>query len=235
MHPLYMDNSYLREFSATVTEINGNAITLDKTAFYPAGGGQPNDLGSIIKGENIFDVINVTKDSRQILHHLSSADGLSVGDTVNCIIDWDRRYKLMRMHTAAHIVDAVLYKEANALATGNQLGTDKSRIDFSLETIDRDQINRFINMANDVVKQALDVKIYYLKREDALKIPGVVKLAKVMPPDVEELRIVEIPGIDLQADGGTQVKNTAEIGEIVLLSIENRGKNNRRIYYTLKP
>jgi len=230
-----MDNSYLREFSATVTEINGNAITLDKTAFYPAGGGQPNDLGSIIKGENIFDVINVTKDSRQILHHLSSADGLSVGDTVNCIIDWDRRYKLMRMHTAAHIVDAVLYKEANALATGNQLGTDKSRIDFSLETIDRDQINRFINMANDVVKQALDVKIYYLKREDALKIPGVVKLAKVMPPDVEELRIVEIPGIDLQADGGTQVKNTAEIGEIVLLLIENRGKNNRRIYYTLKP
>src|SRR3989338_4755355 len=108
MHPLYMDNSYLKEFSATVTEINGNVIMLDKTAFYPAGGGQPNDLGKIIKGENIFDVVNVTKDSGKILHHLASANGLSVGDTVNCVIDWDRRHKLMRMHTAAHIVDTIL-------------------------------------------------------------------------------------------------------------------------------
>ena len=139
----------------------------------------------------------------------------------------------MRMHTAAHIIDAVLYKEAGALCTGNQLGVDKSRIDFSLETLDKDKVQQYIGMANEYVKKAIDLKIYFMKREEALKIPGVVKLASVMPPEFEELRIVEIPGIDLQADGGTQVKNTSEIGEIKLLDIENKGKNNRRLYYVL--
>ena len=109
----------------------------------------------------------------------------------------------------------------------------KSRIDFSLETLERQKVQSYIDIANEYAKKAIDVKIYYMKRDEALKIPGVVKLASVMPPNVEELRIVEIPGIDLQADGGTQVKNTSEIGEISLLSIENKGRDNRRLYYTL--
>ena len=139
----------------------------------------------------------------------------------------------MRMHTAAHIIDAVLYNEAGALCTGNQLGLDKSRIDFSLDVLDRDKMQQYIDMANEWVHKSIDVKIYFLPREEALKIPGVVKLAAVMPPEVKELRIVEIPGIDLQADGGTQVNNTSEIGKISLVSVENKGKNNRRMYYTL--
>lgn len=233
MQPLYMTDSYLREFSAIVTDIQGNKVFLDRTAFYPSGGGQPNDLGKLIKDNQEFSVTNATKESGNIAHHMES-NGLIAGDTISGVIDWERRYKLMRMHTAAHIIDAILYKEAGALATGNQLNTDKSRIDFSLDVLDLGQIRKFVDMSNEAVKKDIEVKIYFLKREEALKIPGVVKLANAMPPNVEELRIVEIPGIDLQADGGTQVKRTGEIGNIVLLSVENKGRNNRRIYYTVQ-
>ena len=230
---LYMKDSYLREFEATVIETNGNIIVLDKTAFYPNGGGQPNDLGVMECGGQTFNVVNVTKNSGTIFHHLESADGIKPGDTVKGIIDWIRRYRLMRMHTAAHIIDAVLYKESGALCTGNQLGVDKSRIDFSLDTVDRDMMQQFIDMSNEQIARNIDVKIYSLPRDEALKIPGVVKLAAAMPPSVAELRIVEIPDVDLQADGGTQIANTREIGKVELLSMENKGKNNRRMYFTL--
>lgn len=229
---LYMKDSYLKEFDATVMEIRNGAVILDKTAFYPNGGGQPNDLGIMESNGKTFNVTSVTKDSGAILHHLDSGE-IAVGDLVSCKIDWERRYRLMRMHTAAHIIDAVLYKEAGALCTGNQLGVDKSRIDFSLDVLDREKLQSYIDVANELAKKCVDVKIYFMKREEALKIPGIVKLAAVMPPSVEILRVVEIPDIDLQADGGTQVANTREIGHIELLGAENRGKNNRRIYYTI--
>ncbi len=234
MQVLYMDDSYLKEFSASVANIRDGFVELDRTAFYPNGGGQPNDTGKIIKGETEYDVINVIKNEGKALHQLNSVDGLNVGDTAHGVIDWNRRYRLMKMHTTAHIIDAILYKETGALATGGQLGTDKSRIDFSLDVIDKDRIKQFIDTSNEIVKKGIEVKSYYLAREEAMKIPGIVKLANVMPPAVERLRIIEIPGVDMQADGGTHVKNTSEIGEIILLSVENRGKNNRRIYYTLK-
>ena len=234
MHAMYMDDCYLKEFDATVKAIKENSVVLDKTAFYPTGGGQPNDTGRIIKDGKEFHVTDVTKDSGEILHKLDSVEGMNTDDKVKGIIDWDRRYRLMRMPAAGDVIDAVLYKETGALATGGQLGLDKSRIDFSLEAMDRDQMKRFIGMSNEIVSHNINVKIYYLSREDALKIPGRIKLANVMPPNVDTLRIIEIPGIDVQADGGTQVKNTKEIGEIIMLSVENRGKSNRRIYYTLR-
>ncbi len=232
MNALYMTDSYLREFEATVEKVEGNLVFLDQTAFYPNGGGQPNDLGAMECNGIVFVVVNVTKSSGTIAHHVDK-EGLVVGDRVKCKIEWERRYMLMRMHTAAHIIDAVLYKEAGALCTGNQLGVDKSRIDFSLDVIDREKMQRFIDAANDVVSRGIDVKIYSLNREEAMKIPGIVKLATAMPPSIDVLRIVEIPDVDIQADGGTQVANTREIGKIELLSMENKGKNNRRIYYNL--
>ncbi|MBI4170168.1 MAG: alanyl-tRNA editing protein, partial [Candidatus Aenigmarchaeota archaeon] len=224
MNPLYMTDSYLREFSAVVSEVDGTHVALSQTAFYPNGGGQPADFGSIMSENGIFNVVNVIKKSGEIWHEVT-AEGLKVGDSVTCTIDWERRYRLMRMHTAAHILDAVFHKATGALATGNQLGVDKSRIDFSLEALDKEKINSYIEEANRITESGIEVKVYFLKREEALKIPGVVKLANAMPPEVAELRIVEIPGVDIQADGGTQVKNTKEIGKIVLLSVENRGKN----------
>ena len=229
---LYMNDSYLKEFDARVTEVNGNIVVFDKTAFYPNGGGQPNDLGVIECNGKIFNVINVTKASGNIFHHVD-AEGIAAGDEVHCAIDWTRRYRLMRMHTAAHIIDSILYNESGALCTGNQLGVDKSRIDFSLDAIDREKMQHFIDLSNEVVEKGINVKIYLMKREEALKIPGIVKLAAVMPPNVAELRIVEIPDVDLQADGGTQVSNTKEIGKIEFVSMENKGKSNRRVYYTL--
>src|SRR3989338_10427234 len=230
---LYMDDSYLKEFEASVESVKDNKfIVLDKTAFYPSGGGQPTDTGVIIYNNEEYPVVYVGKFSGQISHEVGK-QGLNPGDKIIGKIEWGRRYKLMRMHTAAHIIDAVLYKEAGALCTGNQLGVEKSRIDVSLETLDKDKMQQYIGMANEYVRKAIDVKIYSMNREEALKIPGIVKLASVMPPEVEELRIVEIPDVDMQADGGTQVKNTSEIGKISLVSVENKGKSNRRIYFTL--
>jgi len=230
---LYMNDSYLKEFEAVVESVKDDKyVILDKTAFYPTGGGQPHDTGVIVCNSEEYSVVYAGKFSGKISHEVAKP-GLKAGDKITGKIDWERRYRLMRMHTAAHIIDAVLYKEAGALCTGNQLGVDKSRIDFSLEALDRDKMQGYIDIANGYAKKAADVKIYFMKREEALKIPGIVKLAGAMPPEVETLRIVEIPDVDMQADGGTQVKNTSEIGQISLLSVENKGKSNRRLYYTI--
>jgi Ser-tRNA(Ala) deacylase AlaX len=233
MKALYMTDSYLSRFNATVKKTDGKQIMLDETAFYPQGGGQPSDTGFVESGGNNFKVVAVFKKDGEIWHELDR-EGLAPGDNVACTIDWERRYRLMRMHTAAHIIDAVFFKETGALITGNQLGSDKSRIDFALEVLDREKMQPYIDKVNEIIRQNIDVHIYFLKREEALKIDGIVKLASVMPPEIDELRIVEIPGVDLQADGGTQVKNTKEIGRVLLLGLENKGKNNRRMYFTIE-
>jgi misacylated tRNA(Ala) deacylase len=231
---LYMDDSYIKEFEATVESVkDGKFAVLDKTAFYAHGGGQPHDTGMIIADNEEYPVVYVGKFEGKISHEVSKP-GLKEGDHVKCKIDWDRRYKLMRMHTAAHIIDAVLYNETGALCTGNQLGVDKSRIDFSLDSLDKEKIIEYVKKSDELAKKAVELKIYNKEREEALRIPGIVKLAAKMPPEAKELRIVEIPGIDIQADGGTQVKNTSEIGTIKFLRIDNKGKNNRRLYYTLE-
>ena len=139
----------------------------------------------------------------------------------------------MRSHTATHILAAVMHNDAGALITGNQIDLDKTRIDFSLENFDREQIGAYIKKTNEHIQRNLDVKTYFLPKDKAMKIPGVVKLAGALPPDIAELRIVEIGDVDLQADGGTHVKNTSEIGPIELVKCENKGKSNRRVYFRL--
>ncbi|MBI4150490.1 alanyl-tRNA editing protein [Candidatus Woesearchaeota archaeon] len=232
---LYMDDSYLKEFDATVIGIkDGKHIFLDKTAFYPTGGGQPCDYGSLIRKSDgkRFDVVNVAKMDGKIAHELREP-GLQEGDHVHGGIDWERRYKLMRMHTAAHLLSAMCFK-MGAKMTGNQLGTDESRIDFDLEQFDKERITQQVAMLNESMKRDAPVKVYYMDREEALKDPEMVKLAKILPPAVERLRIVDIKDMDRQADGGTHVKSTKEVGEIVITKMENKGKSNRRVYFTLK-
>ena len=141
----------------------------------------------------------------------------------------------MRHHTAAHILAAVMYKEYGALITGGNVSSDRAYNDYSLEVMDKSVFEDAVSRANEIVREALPVKIYWLPRDEALKIPGVVKLASRMPPEVRELRIVEIPGVDLQADGGPHVRNTSEIGEIVLLKAVNKGRRRKRLYYTVEP
>jgi Ser-tRNA(Ala) deacylase AlaX len=139
------------------------------------------------------------------------------------------------MHTACHIISAILFRDRKSLITGNKIDVERSRVDFNLEKMDRELIEGVIEKANRVIKRNLPVKVYYLPREEAMKIPGIVKLASKLPPSIRELRIVEIEGIDIQADGGPHVRNTSEIGDVILLKTENKGKNNRRLYFTLEP
>ncbi len=230
---LYMNDSYLKEFEAIVESVKDDKfVILDKTAFYPTGGGQPYDTGVMICNSEEYSVVYVGKFSGRISHEVSKP-GLKVGDKIIGRINWDRRYKFMRMHTAAHLLISIFNREANVLITGNQIDEDKTRIDFNMENFDREKIIQYIHTANEIIKQDLPVKTYYLPREEAMKIPGVVKLAGALPPDVQTLRIVEIPGVDVQADGGTHVKSLAEIGTIEFVKAENKGKDNRRVYYSV--
>lgn len=226
---LYWQDSYLKEFDAEVKAVEGEKVILDKTAFYPRSGGQPGDRGEI----NGIKVVDTFYENGEIVH-LMPGHNLSVGTIVHGKIDWDRRYRLMRMHTAAHVISQVMYNETGALITGNQLDVDKSRIDYNLEEFDREKMIECIQKANEIIEKNLPVKTYFLKREEALKIPQITKLAIAKLPNEDVLRIVEIVGFDIQADGGTHVKSLKEVGKIVLLKMENKGKSNRRLYYTLE-
>ena len=231
---LYLEDSYLRECDATVTSVtDGKYVVLDQTVFYPKGGGQPCDLGEIIRGGDVFRVVYVGKFSGEASHEVNRPE-LCTGDRVHCVLDWDRRYKLMRSHTAAHVFASLLCVGTGALITGNELDVDRIRFDFSLEKFDREVLCKYMDEANKLFGEDISVRSYELPREEALKIPGVVKMAEAFPPNIPSLRIVEIVGVDRQADGGTHVRNLREVGKIRLLKAENKGKQNRRIYFTLE-
>lgn len=228
---LYLADSYLKEADATVTAINdGKFVVLDQTIFYPKGGGQPNDTGQIIRGNEVFNVVYVGKFSGEISHEVDRV-GLQVGDKVHLTLNWQRRYKLMRSHTAAHVVASLLNQGTGALITGNQLEEDHIRFDFNLELFDPSILKLYLERANKLFCTNTPVKWCDLPREEALKIPGIIKMAGAFPPDIPVLRIVEVVGVDKQADGGTHVKNLLEVGQVQLLQTENKGKNNRRIYF----
>ena len=231
---LYLNDAYLKEFEATVIKVEGNKIILNQTAFYPESGGQPCDFGKIIRkmDSKEFLIDTVKKENGEIVHYAS--EGLKEGDEVKGIIDWTRRYKLMRMHTAAHILSAIINLQTNALITGNQLGTEKTRIDFDLATFDREALKEYFIAANDVVKWNLPITSYTIPAEQMLNDKKLCKLAKGIPPGLKEVRIVEIEIFDKQPDGGTHVKATGEVGQMVFLEAENKGADNRRIYFKLE-
>ncbi len=245
-NPLYLSDSYARACSARVLAVSeGKFITLDANIFSPRGGGLVSDTGKLVrKGDGAaFPVLYVVKKDGAIQHEVGPAQGaggavaptLAAGDEVACEIDWERRHRLMRSHTAGHILSAIMFKRNGILITGNAIDVDKSRFDFSMETFDKDAFQSLIDEANAAIARNLDVSVSYLAREQALLLPGMVKLAGALPPEVKELRIVKIGDVDEQADGGVHVKNTSEIGKIVFLSAENKGKSNRRVYFKLEP
>ena len=230
---LYLDDSYLTECNATVVSVTqGKYVVLDQTLFYPKGGGQPWDTGKIVNGREVYNVVYVGKFSGAISHEVDRS-GLSEGDAVTCLLDWDRRYKLMRSHTAAHVFASLLCDGTGALITGNQLGLERTRFDFNLENFNRSILQTYIAKANGLFQEDIPVKCYELPREEALKIPGLIKMAKAFPPNVRILRIVEIVGVDIEADGGTHVHNLREVGRIQFLKAQNKGKHNRRVYFSI--
>jgi Ser-tRNA(Ala) deacylase AlaX len=226
---LYWKDAYIKDFEARVESVEGNSVLLDQTAFYPRGGGLVSDTG-LLEG---IRVVEVTKQDELITHVLEQPPLFRAGQVLHGKIDWERRYRIMKMHTTAHILSAIVHKETGALITGNQIAPDESRLDLSLEAFDRGKLSDYVGMANDVVKRAVDVKAYFMRREEALGTPGLVKLANAMPPSVEMLRIVQIGDVDTQADGGVHVANTREIGQIVIKSAENKGKSNRRLHFSV--
>ncbi|MBI4159090.1 alanyl-tRNA editing protein [Candidatus Woesearchaeota archaeon] len=230
---LYLKDSYKKEFEAIVKEVNANKIVLNETYFYASGGGQPSDKGIIIFNNQEFKVINVKKENGKIIHELDK-EGLKVNDKIRCMIDWNKRYKLMRMHTAAHILSAIIHRETNAMITGNQLDEERTRLDFSVEDFKKELFEKFIEEANEEIKKDHKITIKTISKEEAEKMENLSRLAKGLPPNLKEIRIVKIGSIDEQADGGTHVNSTKEIGKIKLLSIENKGKNNRRMYFSLE-
>jgi len=229
----YLDDSYCKEFETEVESVKDSKfVVLKETYFYPDGGGQPFDTGTLVKDSEEFPVVFVGKFDGKVSHEVGK-EGLKEGDKVKGILDWDRRYKLMRYHTAAHIISGVLFYEAGAKITGNQLNVDKGRIDFDLENFDRELLANYFQKANELVEKDLPIKVYSMSREEAEQNPSLFKLAKGLPESLKEFRIVEIETFDRQADGGTHVKSLKEVGKIEMVKAENKGKNNRRVYFKI--
>jgi misacylated tRNA(Ala) deacylase len=231
---LYMDDSYIKKWEAKVIAVKDDKyVVLDNTAFYPKGGGQPCDEGYIYKDQDQFRVVYVGKFSGEISHEVDKS-GLKVGDTVSCELDWERRYTFMRYHTASHLISNILYKDADAKITGNQIGMEKTRMDFSMTDYSPEKLNAFVNKANDIINQDLPITIDYMTRTEVLEKPDLGRLAVGLPENIKEFRIVNIGDVDKQVDGGTHVNHLKEIGTIELTKTVNKGKNNRRMYFILK-
>lgn len=233
---IYMEDSYIKTYETKVKSVKENKIILEETIFHPKSGGMSNDLGKIYYLNEEYDVINVEEDENgnEVIHFLSKPAPLKEKETVRIEIDWNRRYKMMRLHTAAHIISSIMYKDYNALITGGHIEPEIAKDDFSIGEFNKAIAEKVIEKANEIISKGIPVKVYFLPREEALKINGIVKLANRMPPNVKILRIVEIQDVDIQADGGPHVRNTLEIGKIELVKVENKGKNRKRIYYKLQ-
>ncbi|MCX8169430.1 MAG: alanyl-tRNA editing protein AlaXM [Candidatus Methanomethylicia archaeon] len=233
---LYQYDSYQRIFKAHVIAVNGREIVLDQTLFHPETGGVAHDTGKlkIMGSEYEVQYVKLDQQTESIIHVLNNEPKIEIEIEIEGEINWERRYKLMRLHTAAHLLSAIMYRDFNALITGGNVDVDEAKMDFNIPVMSREVFEDAIRKVNEIVKRALPVKIYFLKREEALKIPGIVKLAEKMPPKIEELRIVEIEGLDIQADGGPHVKNTIEVGEVKLLKVQNKGRDKRRIYFNVE-
>ena len=234
MEELYLEDCCIKEFDATVENvIDEKYVILSRTAFYPEAGGQPCDTGFLYCKGKEYTVISAKKVDGKVSHEIGIT-GLKEGDSVKGIINWDRRYLLMRYHTACHILSAIIHNETGAKISGNQLSEDKTRVDFSLEEFDREQLKAYEAKVNNIIDKNIPVSIEIMNREEAFQIPSVVKLKDAFPPETLRIRVITIPEIDRQACGGTHVANTGEIPHIEVFKAENKGKNNRRVYFRFK-
>lgn len=233
---LYLTDAYLREFDTRVRGVDGESLQLEETAFYPAGGGQPSDSGSIMDGSgNRWMVVGVEKQGAAIRHAVEGSGALAPGTAVHGSLDWPRRYTHMRYHTALHILSGVVFRRFGSGITGGQIYDDRARMDFSLSDFGRPLAEELIGEMNAVVGQALPIEVRFLTREEARRDPSLVRVAAELMPEVEQVRLIDIRGFDVQADGGTHVRSTREVGEVRLERIENKGARNKRLYLTVAP
>jgi misacylated tRNA(Ala) deacylase len=231
---LYLEDAYLREFSAIVAElVNGTGVVLDKTAFYPGGGGQPADFGVLVTGENTWKVTGTKRVGGRLVHFLDQ-EPPPLGTAVSGHLDWDRRYRLMRTHTAMHILCGVIWRDYGASVTGGNMDPLKGRMDFEFETMRQELVASIQEAVNVEVEAARPVQANVLPREEAFKIPDLIRTKiNLLPEGISEVRTVELVGLDLQADGGTHVRNTSEVGPMRITNYKSKGKINKRIYVEL--
>lgn len=238
---LYYDDAGMQAFDAVVTALDvtdaGSRVALDRTAFYPGGGGQPNDVGTLTVDGRQVAVTKVKKEGDTIWHWLGTDGGepsIPVGAAVTGTVDWARRYALMRTHTAMHILCGVVWRDYGAQVTGGNMDPGSGRMDFEFESLTRDLIGEIEAACNAEVAAARPVKTQILPREEAFRIPDLIRTKiNLLPEGITEVRTVEIVGLDLQADGGTHVANTAEVGAIRVTDYKSKGKINKRIYIEL--
>jgi misacylated tRNA(Ala) deacylase len=226
---LYQTDSYLREFDAMVTTAEGNAVVLDRSAFYPGGGGQPNDAGVLRAKDGELKVTKVRKTGDNVWHEIEGRLP-AVGTLVHGVVDWERRYPLMRTHTAMHILCGVIFRDYGASVTGGNMEPLRGRMDFEFETMRQELVREIEEKVNVEVAAARDVRIKILPREQAFQIPDLIRTKiNLLPEGIMQVRTVEIVGLDLQADGGTHVANTREVGHIRVVDYKSKGKINKRI------
>jgi misacylated tRNA(Ala) deacylase len=228
---LYHENSYTYECSARVVAVEGDEVALDATIFFPGGGGQMADRGMLSweNGECQATVIALNKRDDIVWHTLDCTPPV-VGTEVVASIDWDFRYRMMRTHTALHILCGTIWKEFGVQVTGGQMYPDRARMDFAMENLNKERIAYIEQKINEAVRADYPLRVYTLPREKAFAIPDLIRTKiNLLPPHIEEVRIVEIVGLDLQADGGTHVNHTKEVGGIKITRTENKGKINKRL------
>ncbi len=231
---LYQTDSYLKEFDAEILRVDSESRTLvlDQTAFYPGGGGQLFDLGLLRVDGASFPVSKVKKHGTDVHHFIGGDTELpKAGATVHGEIDWDRRYKLMRTHTAMHILCGVVFRDYGASVTGGNMDILKGRMDFEFESMRKELVAEIEKAINIEAKKDHAVKVAILPREEAFQIPDLIRTKiNLLPKGIDEIRTIEIVGLDLQADGGTHVNNTSEVGEMRVTNYKSKGKINKRIY-----
>ena len=235
---LYQTDSYLQEFDANILFVlpDERAVTLDRTAFYPGGGGQPCDFGSLTVRNVTYPVEKVKKQGDQVLHFLGGDAPLpSSGATSRGMLDWARRYKLMRTHTALHILCGTIFRDYGALVTGGNMESLKGHLDFEFATMRGELVREIEASINKEAQAGREVRVNILPREEAFQIPDLIRTKiNLLPEGITHVRTIEIVGLDLQADGGTHVRNTSEVGKIRVADYKSKGAINKRIYIELE-
>ena len=230
---LFQQDSYLKEFQATVTEVTENGVVLDRTAFYTGGGGQPHDTGTLITPDKPQRVTRVGRSEGKIVHQVEGPPP-QVGARVTGRIDWDRRYLLMRTHTALHILCGVVWNDYGAKVTGGDMQPGAARMDFELEQMSAQFAQEVEERVNAEVAAARDVLVGNLTREQAEQAPDLIRTKiNLLPSSITEVRTINITGLDLQADGGTHVANSREVGTIKVVGHESKGRINKRLRIAL--
>jgi misacylated tRNA(Ala) deacylase len=233
---LYHTDSYVREFEASVVAVDGHALALDQTAFFPGGGGQMADRGVLVWNGRSTPLAGLAKRDDVVWHEFApdASDLPQVGASVRGTLDWDFRYRMMRTHTALHMLCGIIFRDFGAQVTGGQMYPDRARMDFSMPAFTPECVRDIEIRVNEAIAADYPVNVYSLPREQALEIPDLIRTKiNLLPPAITRIRIVEIVGVDLQADGGTHVHGTREVRGVRITKTENKGKENKRMEIVL--